>query len=1587
MLESLGFFLENHSRDTLSTTFKETNLNIYEKPWHVYENLSKLLLDIIDHIEKYNLNNESLLNLIACIIERIQNAWGITFEEAFTNLSLALERIPGLSDDIGSGCGCNCSEPFVFIAEDPSFNPDPEKYYGEQFLQHLYNRFDENNRPLAQILCKFFLKQARFFEMMIWSRHPCFRGLILYDHNNDTFNTDQPQYYPLPVIYITGKQGQEIIRNIENYRINYSIEQYWNDSVDSWNVIGQINGTNPYKNIIIGCLYDGKQCQASADSSVGIGIMLAIACYYKENNITPMYNLRFVAFSGEEAGLHGAYAYHKMHWDEVITGQIPIVIDLNQFAYQQTNPPPALWIFSNHPGYNQTIKTIADDTQFTTLVNNTTALKTQETGKRSPVYLSDNYPFYSGFHRVFCFIKENVSFPPGKWLMHHRDGNNHTEGDVVKNLNPVEVNATAELILNVTKYLTIASNAWFAGDPDITLTDSQYDNNNDPDAVNVSYHIDTDRPHDYTKVRTILTSEDHPVLKRYEKNAIYTSTPDGIDGYLRTMPPQSAPKGYYDLAVFLFNFTGDIDDPDHVKWDDGCYADDYYTLSHIYLAPVNDPPEKPNITNTPTGELDRNEEFPFQATCSDPNSDPLLWFQWRYQTRSINGYKDHYTRWRPSFNGQDTFTQSWRLGGTYNVSVHVKDHILSPDSISPWTNCTVHVRSIFDGAYNNWDPTLLNDFTLHTVAVGQTTSCSGLSPEVTIDHETRGNLTWTWDFGDGNISHDQNASHAYTQPGTYTINVSIHTPDNEYLNCSQNITVLILNSNFQATGDWKPGQQVIFNDTSAGKYNITDWTWDFGDGTYSYTQNTTHTYPNASIYNVTLTVHDTEGHSHNVTHPIWVELDVPDFTQVLSLPNRVGPGEPITIAADLIDNESGLKTIKVNITSPDGTTYRNVSMVNDTLTPYDYTYIFDDTWQTGAYNYSIWTVDNANNTDLISGFNFTGSANATMTICTLKDTYGPFDYVNLTDPPQPTPPSLGVEHLDNGTILHFWNQHDSYYLDNTTGVQLTNHHNHYWSHNVLMLGYHTQTGWHILFRTDELTGFTQTIDTDNTTSINITYTKDLTYQGYPIRLTLTYHLGTYDTNLIVIPSIKNLGTTSIPYTLGFGWEINDIHIDDTTENDTVSIDGTTYLLNQSLNRTYTTLTDTTVFLKENHTDNSISTLYLHWNPSLTYLLQVKSRQGQTNAPVSLFIRIGTLAPGQQKQTQLHWYDALQTTYYFNSYDPKQAWDADPENMVDETNETFAYTKLDGETQLLNGTTCNGTDLGSIQKVEIRACCYREGKNGSITLWPYIQEKGENHTFNVSDVPEWTPWVEVTNNLTSEEHWTWEQVKSLSCEVEAHVDQENEFVFCSMVELRVTYGTAPSITSPEPAYGSIGISLTPWVNVTVADPAGGMMNLTWYTNSTPSTLILYPDGNGSTTGLGRNTGKANYECVDETIANEDEDYVCRQDTTWANDTYLLTDHTDESGVISQVCVVARCERTSEFLFPPVPSEAKIILKVGNNRVLSPVFTPSVYANFSFTRSTNPSNQPWTWSDIDALQAGIAFIGTEGESRCTQLIVYV
>lgn len=120
--------------------------------------------------------------------------------------------------------------------------------------------------------------------------------------------------------------------------------------------------------------------------------------------------------------------------------------------------------------------------------------------------------------------------------------------------------------------------------------------------------------------------------------------------------------------------------------------------------------------------------------------------------------------------------------------------------------------------------------------------------------------SWSWDFGDGNTSSEENPSHTYSSEGSYTVKLTI---SNECGEDTETKTDYIHvgnapRANFSADNTKiQPGNIVQFTDDSDCKPD--SWNWDFGDGNTSSKKNPFHTYFSEGIYTVELTVSNEYG--------------------------------------------------------------------------------------------------------------------------------------------------------------------------------------------------------------------------------------------------------------------------------------------------------------------------------------------------------------------------------------------------------------------------------------------------------------------------------------------------------------------------------------------------------------------------------------------------------------------------------------------------------------------------------------------------------------------------------------------------------
>jgi len=826
----------------------------------------------------------------------------------------------------------------------------------------------------------------------------------------------------VPVININGSLGRELNESRDNYTIDFALNQTWDPNVESYNIIGQLNCSDPQNNTkmtLIQSLYDSVWDQGSADSAIAAGMVLSLAKYMKQlenQSIFPKNNVRFILYGGEEHGFLGA-AYYSSN---LSNQAIPWIIDLNQLGFRQGTPSRSLVmnVATNTMLFKPFLKQITDVTDYEEREKDNTTFRLSWVLHGGP---SDVYPFCKligvGGPTTVLFLKDH------NWTRHHCDGENHTKGDTMDYYYSDDINLTMEMIWNTTRYIAYDPDSWL-DNVSYTYTDDPADDNPDNDTVNITFDINTTFPED--KVTAILylipqyisnpLHPAYPILHRYHTQQQYIVTPQGTHGSLTLQLPKDAPQATYRISLVLLNSTGDtrlntandLRDNIHDFFDflatneDFNYqekfnrsADDIasdfsldiqHYLEHNFtddteihllidfltlyvlnedknttlapLSPPNDPPAQPAQPQGPLFVYPRHD-YTYTTNTTDPNQDNIE-YKWRFHLGDL--FK--YNAWTPpsSSGTPNAKTNSWDVCGWRWVFVKARDTYHSPNVQSPYS--TPILVTVLPGSHIlSADQQLVNE------QVQFTGSLTGAQP-----------VEWSWDLGSGwEHNRESNPTKTYTLPGTYTVQLNVtDTQSHQYLS-SKTVAIKRVIANFTGNAG-KPNETLWFNDTSrlAQGYTVTNRTWTISDGTTVYTtQNLSHIFQTPGVYNVTLTVTDQAQSCYDVcTQTCHIEDTPPVILDVTSVPIYACPDETVLLYADVIDASSGIQNVQLNISLPNGT-YQIISMEPSEEGPfdydYDYTLAFTDTDQIGDYFYTITVEDNAGNIIHQGGFSFTVS--------------------------------------------------------------------------------------------------------------------------------------------------------------------------------------------------------------------------------------------------------------------------------------------------------------------------------------------------------------------------------------------------------------------------------------------------------------------------------------------------------------------------------------------------------------------------------------------------------------------------------------
>ncbi len=341
---------------------------------------------------------------------------------------------------------------------------------------------------------------------------------------------------------------------------------------------------------------------------------------------------------------------------------------------------------------------------------------------------------------------------------------------------------------------------------------------------------------------------------------------------------------------WLWNFgdgsTDTIQNPTHVYQSNGTYNVSLTaynggwsntTLKAGFIS-VGIAPPVPDFTGSPvTGTFPLTVFFSDQST---PNSGPYAVNAWDWD---FGDNSTHSSLQNP--------THVYQTTGTYNVILS----ITSPG----WTSQKIKTAYITPGGTP-----------FPTAAFTMDRNSGPIPLDVKFIDQSTGSqpLSYTWDFGDGSNSSEQNPAHKYEISRTYHVNLTVSNAGGISAPVTHDVVAGGPSEPIVAfTAIPRSGTVpliVSFLDQSTANPDTSTYAWNFGDGATSNQRNPAHQYVTSGSYDVTLTV-TANGMTYPLTEAAFVVVNAPgtviaDFNFNATPSNGIEP-----VVVQFYDRSSG----------------------------------------------------------------------------------------------------------------------------------------------------------------------------------------------------------------------------------------------------------------------------------------------------------------------------------------------------------------------------------------------------------------------------------------------------------------------------------------------------------------------------------------------------------------------------------------------------------------------------------------------------------------------------------------------------------
>jgi PKD repeat protein len=199
----------------------------------------------------------------------------------------------------------------------------------------------------------------------------------------------------------------------------------------------------------------------------------------------------------------------------------------------------------------------------------------------------------------------------------------------------------------------------------------------------------------------------------------------------------------------------------------------------------------------------------------------------------------------------------------------------------------------------------------------RTFGCGPLETGFTDTSTSDASITsWSWDFGDGTSSTEQNPIHTYDDPGVYNVVLTITDANSCSDTQVRSSFIQVIGPKLGFSADVESGDvplEVTFTNETLSGAPIISANWDFGDGATSSLFNPSHTYSTAGAFDVSLTVADLDGCSRALSKPSFVTTQLPIDERLANLALSAGTLNP-KFSSDITSYTASVASANESIT-------------------------------------------------------------------------------------------------------------------------------------------------------------------------------------------------------------------------------------------------------------------------------------------------------------------------------------------------------------------------------------------------------------------------------------------------------------------------------------------------------------------------------------------------------------------------------------------------------------------------------------------------------------------------------------------------